>query len=148
MNLIFCQISVMIIMTNVSQPSIAPHVDDPELPDVPCNVSEIDQVMRNLLQNAGQALADQDDPQIVIRTQFEQQSNTAVVEVRDNGVGIDETVQRRIFEPFFTTKPPGEGIGLGLAVSYFIITVAHQGTMSVQSTPGEGTSFSFRLPMG
>jgi signal transduction histidine kinase len=72
----------------------------------------------------------------------------ALVEVQDNGTGIDEIVQRRIFEPFFTTKSPGEGTGLGLAGSYFVITVAHQGTMSVRSTPGEGTTFSFRLPMG
>jgi PAS domain S-box-containing protein len=121
---------------------------DPGLPNVPCTVSEIEQVMRNLLQNAGQAIVDQDNPQIIIRTEFEREKNMALVEVQDNGTGIDETVQRRIFEPFFTTKPPGEGTGLGLAVSYFVITVAHQGTMSVRSTPGEGTTFSFRLPMG
>jgi PAS domain S-box-containing protein len=120
---------------------------DPDLPDIPCTVSEIEQVMRNLLQNAGQAIADQVSPQIIVRIQFERENNMALVEVQDNGIGMDETVQRRIFEPFFTTKPPGEGTGLGLAVSYFIITVAHQGTMDVQSTTGEGSTFSFRLPM-
>jgi PAS domain S-box-containing protein len=121
---------------------------DPELPDVPCTVSEIEQVMRNLLQNAGQAIVDQVNPQIIVRTQFERQNKMALIEIQDNGIGMDETLQRRIFEPFFTTKPPGEGTGLGLAVSYFIITVAHQGTMNVQSTPGEGATFSLRLPMG
>jgi signal transduction histidine kinase len=104
--------------------------------------------MRNLLQNAGQAIVDQVNPQIIVRTQFERQNKMALIEIQDNGIGMDETLQRRIFEPFFTTKPPGEGTGLGLAVSYFIITVAHQGTMNVQSTPGEGATFSLRLPMG
>jgi len=89
---------------------------DPDLPNVPCNVSEIEQVIRNLLQNAGQAIVDQDNPQIIVRTGFECAKNMALVEVQDNGSGIDETVQRRIFEPFFTTKPPGEGTGLVLAV--------------------------------
>ena len=125
---------------------------DPQLPDVPCNVSEIEQVLRNIIRNAGQAIVGHEDspenPQVIVRTKYEPETNMALVEIQDNGPGMNEAVQRRIFEPFFTTKPPGEGTGLGLAVSYFIITVAHQGTMSVQSTPGEGTIFSFRLPMG
>jgi PAS domain S-box-containing protein len=120
---------------------------DPQLPNVPCNVSEIEQVMRNLIKNASQATVSQDNPQIFVRTEFEPESNMVLVEVRDNGVGMDEITKRRIFEPFFTTKPPGEGTGLGLAVSYFVITVAHRGIMNVQSEPGKGTTVSFKLPV-
>jgi PAS domain S-box-containing protein len=125
---------------------------DPNLPEVLCTASEIEQVMRNLLRNAVQAIFSQEhppeNPQIVVRTHYEQDKKRALVEVSDNGPGIDEAVQRRLFEPFFTTKQPGEGTGLGLAVSYFIITVAHQGTMSVESAPVEGAKLSFRLPVG
>ncbi|MDH3392309.1 MAG: ATP-binding protein, partial [Desulfobulbaceae bacterium] len=124
---------------------------DANLHEVPCISSEIEQVMRNLIRNAVQAIFDQeippDNPKIILRTRHEVERNLVLIEVEDNGVGMDETVQRRVFEPFFTTKPPGEGIGLGLAVSYFLITVAHQGLMDVRSVPGKGTVFSIRLPL-
>jgi len=124
---------------------------DPDLPEVPCISSEIEQVMRNLLRNAAQAIFDREippeNPQITLRTKHEAQRNMVLIEVGDNGQGMDESVQRRVFEPFFTTKPPGEGTGLGLSVSYFLITVAHQGLMDVESEPGQGTIFSIRLPL-
>jgi PAS domain S-box-containing protein len=124
---------------------------DPNLPEVPCIASEIEQVMRNLVRNAAQALLDQEVPpensKIILRTRLEAERNMALIEIEDNGVGMDEMVQRRVFEPFFTTKPPGEGTGLGLAVSYFLITVAHQGLMDIESEPGKGTKVSIRLPL-
>jgi PAS domain S-box-containing protein len=124
---------------------------DPDLPDVPCITSEIEQVMRNVIRNSAQAILEQEnppaEPKIILRTIHEVEENMILIEVEDNGPGMDETVQRRIFEPFFTTKPPGEGIGLGLAVSYFLITVAHQGTMDVESELGKGAKFSIRLPL-
>jgi PAS domain S-box-containing protein len=124
---------------------------DSSLPEVPCISSEIEQVMRNLIRNAAQAVFSEEilleNPKIVLRTRHEAQRNMVLIEVEDNGAGMDETVQRRVFEPFFTTKPPGEGTGLGLAVSYFLITVAHQGLMDVESEPGKGTIFSIRLPL-
>lgn len=123
----------------------------PEMPDVPCISSEIEQVMRNVIRNAAQAIFDQEaqpaEPKITLRTRYETEKKMVLIEVEDNGVGMDENIQRRIFEPFFTTKPPGEGTGLGLAVSYFLITVAHQGLMDVESVPGMGTKFSIRLPL-
>lgn len=125
---------------------------DASLPEVPCISSEIEQVLRNLIRNAAQAVMDQeglmDNPKIILRTRHEVARNAALIEVEDNGTGMDEIVQRRVFEPFFTTKPPGEGTGLGLAVSYFLITVAHQGIMDVKSEPGKGSVFSIRLPLG
>ncbi len=125
---------------------------DPGLPEVPCISSEIEQVMRNIIRNAAQAIFNQEnppaEPKIILRTRYEVDTKMALIEVEDNGPGMDEAVQRRIFEPFFTTKPPGEGTGLGLAVSYFLITVAHQGTLNVVSVPGKGAIFLIRLPLG
>ena len=69
------------------------------------------------------------------------------VEIEDNGSGMDEATRKRVFEPFFTTKAPGIGTGLGLSVSYFIIVEEHQGTLSVESTPGRGSRFIIRLPV-
>jgi signal transduction histidine kinase len=60
---------------------------------------------------------------------------------------MDVQTQRRVFEPFFTTKAVGAGTGLGLSVSYFIITEQHKGTINVTSNPGEGTCFILRLPL-
>ena len=61
---------------------------------------------------------------------------------------MDDAVRKRIFEPFFTTKDVGQGSGLGLSVSYFIITNNHKGQMEVHSAPGQGTCFTLRLPLG
>ena len=69
------------------------------------------------------------------------------VEIEDNGPGMDEATRKRAFEPFFTTKPPGSGTGLGLSVSYFIVTEDHGGTVTVESSPGAGTRFVIRLPI-
>ena len=68
------------------------------------------------------------------------------IEVEDNGPGMAPAVQRRIFEPFYTTKPPGVGTGLGLSVSYFIVTRGHGGRMWVESEPGAGAKFIVELP--
>ena len=65
----------------------------------------------------------------------------------DNGPGMDEHIRRRVFEPFFTTKEEGAGTGLGLSVSYFIITEQLGGQMMLKSAPGHGTSFSIYLPI-
>jgi signal transduction histidine kinase len=69
------------------------------------------------------------------------------LDITDNGPGMPENIRRRVFEPFFTTKPVGVGTGLGLSVSYFIITENHGGKMSVSSMPGEGTTFTIILPI-
>ena len=66
--------------------------------------------------------------------------------ISDTGHGMPASVSQRVFEPFFTTKPPGEGTGLGLSVSYGIIQ-AHEGSISVESTPEVGTTFTILLPL-
>jgi GAF domain-containing protein/nitrogen-specific signal transduction histidine kinase len=68
------------------------------------------------------------------------------IRVRDNGIGIRAEIKDRLFQPFFTTKPPGEGTGLGLSMSYDIITQQHGGTISVDSRVGEYSEFTVRLP--
>jgi len=118
------------------------------LPKVNCTETEIEQVFLNLLRNAAQAMASAQpeiaDPRVVVRMQGRE--GRVVVEVDDNGPGMPPEVQRRAFEPFFTTKSPGVGTGLGLSVSYFIITRSHDGLMSVESRPGVGTKFVVELP--
>ncbi|HQU57422.1 MAG TPA: ATP-binding protein, partial [Chitinophagaceae bacterium] len=66
--------------------------------------------------------------------------------VSDNGNGIPDDVKEKIFQPFFTTKPTGQGTGLGLSMSYDIITKGHKGTLQLESEIGKGTSFSIILP--
>ena len=69
------------------------------------------------------------------------------ISLTDTGIGISSRMLTQIFEPFFTTKEIGQGTGLGLSVSYFIITNNHKGQMEVQSAPGQGTCFTLRLPL-
>jgi signal transduction histidine kinase len=113
-----------------------------------CTETEIEQVLLNLLRNAAQAMATAqppvERPQISIHTAS--LDDRVRIEVADNGPGMSAETRRRAFEPFFTTKAPGVGTGLGLSVSYFIITKGHGGTMSVDSRPGEGTRFTIELP--
>jgi signal transduction histidine kinase len=103
----------------------------------------------NLLKNAAQAMtANPPDRKPRITFRLRREDRYAVLEVKDNGPGMAEDICRRVFEPFFTTKEPGAGTGLGLSVSYMIITQNHKGLMEVQSTPGRGTVFTVRLPIG
>ncbi|MGD2137904.1 MAG: PAS domain S-box protein [Gammaproteobacteria bacterium] len=120
---------------------------DPQLGEVYCDRMEIEQVFLNLIKNAAQAMFEANTPQsqIILRTRLD--TNHARIEVQDNGPGMGEETQRRIFEPFFTTKGVDEGTGLGLSVSYFIITEQHKGSIEVYSTPGKGTCFVVRLPL-
>lgn len=119
----------------------------PDLPPVPCERINLQQVFFNLLKNAAQAMAmaEVKEPMIAIRMRPEE--GWLRIEIEDNGPGMPPATQKRIFEPFFSTKPVGAGTGLGLSVSYFIITDAHQGKMSVDSTPGRGTCFIIDLPL-
>jgi len=73
--------------------------------------------------------------------------NQVVISVRDNGNGIPEQIRDKIFQPFFTTKPTGEGTGLGLSMSYDIITKGHGGELLVETVEGEGSVFTIHLPI-
>jgi PAS domain S-box-containing protein len=120
-----------------------------DMPSTPCTRTEIEQVILNLLKNSAQAMAltpvPGRKPTITLRTGV--RDGHAVIEVRDNGPGMDEATRKRVFEPFFTTKDPGIGTGLGLSVSYFIITNNHGGRFLVDSSPDAGTVFTILLPL-
>ena len=122
---------------------------DENMPDVLCENIKIQQVILNLLKNATQAINEQSDeaepPRLTLR--LFQEGNNANIEIEDNGPGMTEEVRKRVFEPFFTTKAPGIGTGLGLSVSYFIITKNHNGAMYVESSPGNGAKFIIQLPI-
>ncbi len=117
------------------------------LPSIPCSQTQIQQVLLNIIKNGAQAMASQEEvnlsPKILIRTR--QYEDHVRIEIEDNGPGMDKETLKRIFEPFFTTKPVGEGTGLGLSVSYFIITENCGGEMNVKSALGQGTTFIIRL---
>ncbi len=122
---------------------------EPDMPPVPCSAMEIEQVLLNLLRNAAHALAlrneTSDPPRISLR--IAREGDFALMSVEDNGPGMEKDVSRRVFEPFFTTKSPGEGTGLGLSVSYFIITRNHRGSIDLHTEPGKGSRFTVRLPL-
>lgn len=71
----------------------------------------------------------------------------AEIRIEDNGTGIPANLLEKIFQPFFTTKPTGEGTGLGLSLSFDIITKGHGGTFNVESAEGKGTTFIITLPI-
>jgi PAS domain S-box-containing protein len=120
---------------------------DPGLGEVPCDRTQIEQVLLNLVKNAAHAVADAGTTPRRIRLRTFRHDGFACIEVEDNGPGMDETTRKRAFEPFFTTKEAGVGTGLGLSVSYFIITEQHRGTISVSSRAGGGCCFTIRLPL-
>lgn len=118
-----------------------------DMPPVSCEESKIQQVFYNLLRNGAQAMAAAKtaSPRFVLRVAL--QGKMACIEIEDNGPGMPEGRRKRIFEPFFTTKNVGEGTGLGLSVSYFIVVENHGGTLEVDSAPGQGALFIIRLPV-
>lgn len=122
------------------------------LPMLPCEGSKIQQVFLNILRNGSQAMhthgtCDGLPPTFILRVAVESLPPMVRIEIQDNGPGMNEHTRKKIFEPFFTTKPVGEGTGLGLSVSYFIIVENHGGTLDVVSAPGKGTNFILRLPL-
>ncbi len=119
------------------------------LPPVTCYASQLNQVFLSLLSNAIDAVQElrksRQNPRICIRTHHRELREVEVI-ISDNGGGISEQIQNRIFEPFFTTKSVGQGTGLGLSVSYAIIS-RHGGSLTCESQLGVGTNMTIRLPV-
>jgi PAS domain S-box-containing protein len=115
-------------------------------PSIRCVPTQISQVILNLLVNAFQAIesSGRNDGRVAIRT--ERLPEELLLEVSDNGAGIEPENVPKLFDPFFTTKDVGEGTGLGLSISHHIVT-AHGGRIEVDSTLGEGTAFRVYLPL-
>ncbi|MGH9341585.1 MAG: ATP-binding protein [Acidobacteriota bacterium] len=115
---------------------------DPSLPKTFGNGGKLQQVFLNLFLNAKDAMPD--GGKITIETKHDK--STLVIRIRDTGMGISKEHILKIYDPFFTTKEVGKGTGLGLSVSYGIIQ-EHSGRISVESTPGNGTTFTLHLPV-
>ncbi len=114
-----------------------------DLPHVMVDVSQIEQVFTNILQNAAEAMGGAGT--ISISSRLSSDNGMMEVAIKDTGPGIPPEHMDRLFDPFFTTKEVGHGTGLGLAVSYGIIE-RHEGRIKVESKPGKGTTFIVQLP--
>jgi signal transduction histidine kinase len=119
-----------------------------DLPMLLCEGAKIQQVLLNILRNGAQAMqaAKTQSPRFIIRIYKKETPGMVCMEIADNGPGMDDATKSKVFDPFFTTKPVGVGTGLGLSVSYFIITENHKGTLAVSSEPGKGANFIIGLP--
>jgi signal transduction histidine kinase len=152
----------------LATPSVSPQVqknhpaiqviqDYANLPMVDCYPGQLNQVFMNILANAIDALEEfntkrtiqtiKDHPnQIKIRTSISG-SKWVQIAIADNGPGMPEAIQKQIFNPFFTTKPIGKGTGIGMAISYQIVSEKHNGKLECFSTVGEGTKFIIQIPI-
>ncbi len=137
-------------------------ISDDNLPLINVVPQDMGRVLLNLINNAFYACTEQrrsatnvgeakpavelltDVKKVIVRTECI--NNELIIKVIDNGTGITDEVKSKIFQPFFTTKPTGEGTGLGLSLSYDIVTKGHGGTIEVESKEGEGTTFIVKLP--
>jgi len=123
-----------------------------KLPNVKCYPGELNQVFMNIITNAIDALQpirnknSNFSPQITITTQT-QAEKFLIIQITDNGMGMNEVVKKQIFDPFYTTKPVGKGTGLGLAISYQVIVERHGGQLECFSTPGVGSEFVISIPL-
>ncbi|MBW4556831.1 MAG: hypothetical protein KME59_12960 [Trichormus sp. ATA11-4-KO1] len=128
-----------------------------KLPLIECYAGQLNQVFMNILTNAIDALEERDQQRtwqqikpsssrIYIRTQMLNEHQISI-KIRDNALGIPENIKQLIFDPFFTTKPIGKGTGMGMSISYQIITKNHGGNLYYISYPGQGTEFVIEIPL-
>lgn len=122
----------------------------PNLPTVHLVPEDIGRVLVNLFNNAFYAVQEKSalisgfSPTVSVKTS--QEAGQILIRIRDNGTGVPDSVRHKIFQPFFTTKPTGQGTGLGLSLSYDIISKGHGGTLHIETEPGEFTEFTIALP--
>ena len=125
---------------------------DPALAPIEVVPQDVTRVFLNLFSNgfyaANKKRLRASDPAFrpTLRLATRDEGTAVAIRVRDNGIGITPEVRARLFEPFFTTKPTGDGTGLGLSISYEIVTATHNGTITVDSEPGQFTEFTVTLP--
>ncbi|WAL60007.1 PAS domain S-box protein [Thermocoleostomius sinensis] len=141
-----------------------------DLPPVECYAGQLNQVFMNILSNAIDAIEDgieqlalntaRSKPLATLAAQTEIDTGYSirictealdgdriVIRIADNGPGMPEAVRQRLFDPFFTTKPVGKGTGMGMSISYQIVTEKHGGTLRCVSAPGQGAEFIIEIPM-
>lgn len=133
-------------VASVISPQIPPGVqielDLQPMPSLACDQGRINQALFSLLENARQAVGTHGSLRVSTRLE----ANWVCIGISDNGCGIAPELQSRVFDPFFTTRAVGQGMGLGLSVCRDIVR-AHQGSIELQSTLGEGSTFTIRLPV-
>ncbi len=117
----------------------------PDLPQVEVVPQDIGRVLVNLINNAFQAVSAVENGTVTVSTQS--LNDKVEIQVADNGPGIPDEIKNKIFQPFFTTKSAGQGTGLGLSLSYDIVTKGHGGELLVKSKEGEGAELIVRLPV-
>jgi two-component system, NtrC family, sensor kinase len=140
--------STLIVARNAIKYVADTHKNLGELPPIKARGGEINQVILNILVNAAQAIESQKRAtKGLIEIETRRQGEMVRILIHDDGPGIPESIQRRVFDPFFTTKEPGKGTGLGLSISYDIIVTKHGGRLSLESDPGEGSTFIIELPI-
>ena len=140
---------------------------DPAIGKINIIPQDIGRVLLNILNNAFYAVNEKQksglknySPKITVTTSLKNNiiesifppdksslEKSVMISIADNGLGIPTNIQDKIFQPFFTTKPTGEGTGLGLSLSYDIITKGHGGELKITSIPGESTIFTIELPL-
>lgn len=126
--------------------------DYEQLPRIGCYPGALNQVFLNIIANAIDALTDypthanSNALAIQIKTTSVNDDWVKII-IRDNGPGLSKQTQQRIFDPFFTTKPVGQGTGMGLSISYQIVTEQHHGVLECDSVLGQGTTFMIRIPV-
>lgn len=143
---------------NNTRPAIKIIKEYGELPKVECYPGQLNQVFMNLLANAIDSLEDSNQERsieeiaanpnrIAIKTELSNDRKSAVICIKDNGIGMIDEVKQKIFDHLFTTKGVGKGTGLGLAIVHQIVVEKHGGTIEVKSPPGEGAEFVVTIPI-
>jgi two-component system, NtrC family, sensor kinase len=136
-------------------------IKDENLPKIEIVSQDIARVILNLINNAFYAVYERKiklneldySPKVIVKTNYfpnqkiDEKLGLIEIKVTDNGAGMNEDIKAKIFQPFFTTKPTGEGTGLGLSLSYEIVTIGHQGILAVESVLGQGATFIIKLPI-
>ncbi|MGK7902897.1 MAG: ATP-binding protein [Hormoscilla sp.] len=154
--------STLLILThrtkaNQQRPAIKIIKEYADIPEVQCFPGQLNQVFMNLLANAIDAFDEANKGKTYAEIKANQNTITihtsmvdmrVIIQIKDNGCGMKPETKGRIFEQGFTTKAVGKGTGLGMAIAHQIVTEKHGGTITCDSTPGEGTTFTIKLPLG
>jgi signal transduction histidine kinase len=140
------------------RPAIEVVKDYGNLPLVKCFPGQLNQVFMNVLANAIDALEESNKGlgfseikarpnQITVQTVLSESKNQVLIRIKDNGTGMSQEVKENIFNHLFTTKSVGQGTGLGLSIAYQIVVEKHRGTLTVNSSVGQGSEFVISLPV-
>jgi len=134
--------STLVLLQSRTKDRITVHRNYGEIPEIECRPTKLNQVFMNILSNAIDSIEERGD--IFIDTSMNK--SNIIIKIRDTGKGMSKKTSSHVFEPFYTTKDVGEGMGLGLSVSYGIIE-QHKGRIDLRSEPGSGSEFIIALPI-